>query len=143
MLGYRSIGEEELNMLLLARNPVYGKRCWTSSIWTKVATPVGYGVVCFFKEPYKWRDKNHLFDIIVELKNPIHGKGVYLASKDFGKNKIWTGREGKTEYEIDELYIRSYSLEDIKSINCNGFYNNSHSEYLNSVCKAYNINFTR
>lgn len=143
MLGYRSIGREELDMLLLARNPIYGKRCWATAEWIEVKNPPNYGIVCFFEENYKWHDKEHKFDIIVDLKDPIHGHGVYMASKNLTNTKIWTGRYGKTKHRIPELYVRSYCLEDVKSINCNGYFNNSHSEYLENICKAYDIEFTR
>ena len=50
MLGYRSIGFNELIMLFIAKNPIYGRKLWASSQWTLVNNPPDYGVVCFFTD---------------------------------------------------------------------------------------------
>ncbi len=141
MLGYRSIGFDELMMLFMAKNPIYGRKLWASSQWTQVNNPPDYGVVCFFADDYKWHDKEHKFDIIVQLKNPILGHGIYMASKSLSKTHVWYGREGKTEYKIPELYVRYYTLSDIVSINTYGYFNKSVTEIFKKICKENNIKF--
>ena len=142
MLGYRSIGLDEFFMLVESNNPVYGMRKWLNTPWTnKIKNPPNYGVVCFFKEDYKWRDKRHIFDIVVELKDPIEGIGVYQASKALARTHIWYGRDGKTEYKLPELYVRSYSLEDVVAINLNNFFNSTVTEQYRKMFEFKGIKF--
>lgn len=145
MIGYRSLGETELNFLILSENPVYGQQ--------KINNYIGcgcqnnkYGMVSFFKELYKWADASHKYDVVVDLskREVEEGIGTYLAAKDFGKTKVWTGREGKTEYKIEELYTRFYEPSDILSLNIRGRFADS---YVNRVilpfCEKYNIKLER
>lgn len=145
MIGYRSIGETELNFLLFSGNPVYGQQ--------KINNYVGcgckngrYGMVSFFKEPYKWTDVSHKYDIAVDLskREVEEGTGTYLATKDFGKTKVWTGREGKTEYKIEELYTRFYEQSDIVSLNLRNHFTDSFvNKVITPFCKKYNIKLER
>lgn len=143
VLGYRSIGYDELYMLFLANNPIYGLKRWASSPWTKVPNPPNYGVVCFFAEDYKWKDKEHKFDIVVELEDPIQGHGIYMASKALEKTHIWYGRDGKTEYKLPEFYVRSYSLADVRAIDLRGYFNESVSNTFKAICDKHHISFKR
>lgn len=145
MLGYRSIGERELLFLINSHNPVYGQ-----SILSNYAgcgcNKTKYGMICFFKEPYKWRDSSHKFDIVVNLNNNNVEEGIatYMASKDFGKTKIWTGKTGKTEYKINELYTRFYNPEDIIELDIGANYTDDY--ILNRVipfCKEFHITLIR
>lgn len=141
VIGYRSIGYSELCMLFFANNPVYGKEKWLNTCWTKADIFPDYGVVCFFAEDYKWHDKEHKFDITVELKDPIHGWGDYMASQALAKTHIWYGRTGKTNYHLPELYVRSYSLEDIRSIDLRGYFNTKFTNTIKAICDKHNISF--
>lgn len=142
MIGYRSIGVSEFNMLVKAQNPIYGKQCWKGFDYN--SCDVDYGVVCFFQEPYRWKDKQHLFDIQVELKDPILGTGKYMAAKSFGETRVWTGREGKTEYILPEAYVRCYFPEQIKSIDIHGVYTNWFvREKIIPFCKKYGVKLLR
>lgn len=74
-------------------------------------------VVCFFREPIMWQDKEHIFMIKCKFNSSetYTGSGVYYASKDLRSTNIWTGRRGKTEYNLDEIYVKSYSLKNVIS----------------------------
>lgn len=142
MLGYRSIGLDEFFMLVESNNPIYGMKKWLNTPWANsVKNPPDYGVVCFFKEDYKWHDKAHKFDIVVELKNPIEGYGIYYASKTLSKTHVWYGRDGKTKYRLPELYVRSYSLDDVVAIRLNNFFNYTVTEQYRNLFESKNIKF--
>lgn len=138
MIGYRSIGYEEFSILVKANNPVYGRRCWKGFDYTTCSAD--YGVVCFFQEPYYWHDKKHVIDIQVDLKNPILGVGTYMSAKSFEKTRIWTGREGKTKYELPEAYVRCYWPKQIMKIDLHNKYANWFvREKVIPFCKKYHI----
>lgn len=139
IIGYRSIGDSELNFLVYAENPVYGKYKYATVRSCGSKSP--YGIVSFFADNFKWVDGNHVIDIQVRLPDDTErGVATYMASKEFGQTHIYKGREGKTEYKIHELYVRCYWPEDIIEINLRGYYA---SHYVNntvlSFCKKYNI----
>lgn len=138
MKGYRSIGVNELKMLVEADNPVYGIQRWDDRAETTCNLP--YGVVCFFLDNIKWHDKVHKFDIVVELDDAQIGEGTYMASKEFGTSKVWTGKEGKTEYKLKEAYVRYYTPENIKELDYNGYFANWYvNKWLIPFCKKYHI----
>ena len=140
IIGYRSIGEDEFGMLMFSNNPIYGKRIWCNK--EECGCPkTNYGVVCFFAEHWRWKDKLHQFDIVVNLKNPLKGHGKYLLSNESIKNKIWTGRDGQQEILIPELYTRYYSLSDVISIDTHHYYNKEFTGKLIDICNKNNINF--
>lgn len=144
MLGYRSIGERELLFLINSHNPVYGQNILSDYIGCGCKN-ANYGMVSFFKEPYRWKDSSHQFDIVVNLKNDVEeGVATYMASKDFGKTKVWTGRTGKFEYKINELYTRFYNPEDIIEINIGSHYTDGY--VLNRIipfCKKFHVTLIR
>ena len=144
MIGYRSIGDDELSFLIFSHNPIYGRRI--ISAWMGCGCKESkFGMVSFFKEPYIWKDSLHKFNLKVDLKGNIEeGIATYKASKDFGKTRIWTGREGKTEYKISELYVRFYNPEDIVELNIGSHFTESFIENIViPFCKTYHITLVR
>lgn len=140
MLGYRTIGIDELNMLLYARNPIYGRRKWQDHWECGCDSQYPYGIVCFFKEPILFKDKKHIFQIAVSLDSPMEGVGDYDVGKDFNKTKKFTGR-GKINIKIPELYVRSYSLEQVKAINLRGYFANWATKTYKEICEKEGIKF--
>lgn len=143
MTGYRSIGDAELYFLVGSDNPVYGTRKWNKTRGS--GCPVSnYGTVCFFLEPYRWRDSNHLIDIEVELPDDTPtGIATYMASANLPKTKIFTGREGKTETKIKEAYPKFYRPEDIKELHLNNRFNDDFANGIKKFCEKYGIVFYR
>lgn len=114
IIGYRSIGEKELQMLLNGET-IYGQ---FDNSAERQNDSNEKDVVGFFAKPYAWHDKRHRFTVKCRL-NPdelSYGNGVYYAAKDLDKTKIWTGRRGKVEYNLDEMYAKSYDINDVISI---------------------------
>lgn len=139
--AYRSIGEAELRMLLFAKNPIYGKRIWGPNVGCHPCTDMDYGFVCFFEDSsYKWRDKEHKFDIEVELQYFNTGFGIYKASKPFAKTHVFTGREGSAVYTVPEVYSRCYDITHVRSIRLYNYYANWFIEkHIKPVCDEYGI----
>lgn len=140
MKVYRSIGKEELYYLLSSFNPVYGKRIW-SNIKGSGCPITEYGTVCFFVDNIKWIDSQHCFHIIVDIPNDSAvGEGVYMASKNFGITKIFTGREGKTKFCIKEAFTRFYNPSDIILLDIgNSFANHFLESTIKPFCKKYDV----
>jgi hypothetical protein len=138
IIGYRSIGESELRVLL-AENPVYG-RCKYSNLPESGCT-LPYGAISFFLDDLKWRDKTHIIDITVALPNDAQkGMATYWASENFGQTGIWSGRRGNMKYEIEEAYIRCYWPQDVISINVRSRYASHFVERtLKPFCEKYDI----
>ncbi len=143
MVVYRSIGEEELMFLINTDNPVYGNcRGYTGCGIQNFP----YGVVSFFKENIRWKDSFHLFHITVNIPdNALSCISTYWASKDFGKTKVWTGREGKTEYKIEECFTRCYWPTDIIGLEvCDSCYTDTAiKNNIVPFCRKYNIKLTK
>jgi hypothetical protein len=138
-IGYRSIGNDELEFLINSENPVYGKSKYSTVRGCGSKSP--YGIVCFFAENFKWVDSFHVIDIQVRLPDDAErGIATYMASKDFGRTRVYKGREGKTEYKVEELYVRYYEPKDVIEINLRCYYA---SHYVRNAimpfCKKYNI----
>ena len=74
-------------------------------------------VVCFFTSPISWIDKRHMFMIECRFRKEDveFGNGVYYTSGDLNKTLNWTGRRGKTESNVEEVYVKSYDLNDVTS----------------------------
>ena len=132
--GYRTIGRNEFYRLVDYKEVIKGNFDNSSE---KQNTSSANGVIAFYKEPYKWFDARHNFFIKCKFnKSDIvdEGIGTYYASKDFGKTKIWTGRRGNSEYNIDEFYVSEYSLDNVVSIkydNLDLFTDDYKNEYMN------------
>lgn len=142
MIGYRSISEEELFVLVDAQNPVYGRR--SLKLRRCTTCDLEYGVVCFFREPYRWKDKKHYIDIQVELKSPILGEGIYQAPKSLEKTKVWTGREGEVSYTLPEAYVRCYFPEQVVSIDIHDKYPAWFVEsVISPFCEKYHVKLLR
>lgn len=111
--GYRTIGEEELYNLCLGET-IYGK--YNNSSENQNNSNLD-NVVCFFIKPISWVDKYHEFMIECEfhIDEVETGNGIYYSSGDINDTLKWTGRRGKTESNVEELYVKSYNLNNVKS----------------------------
>lgn len=141
MKGYRTIGRMELNMLFEAMNPIYGQRKWQNRPECGLNKDYPYGVVCFFSEPIAIKDKEHKFEIVVDLKSPIEGLGDYDVSHKFQKSKVIFLGKGKQEILLKELYVRSYTIEDVVAINLKNYFALHYSDFIEDICKKYGIEF--
>lgn len=115
MVLYRSIGEEEFKKLIDGEE-ISGKFFNTHE--TQNNSSLNY-VCCFFKEKIRWKDDRHKFFIKTDIPaNKIlgEGTGIYYASKMFAITKTWNGKRGKTRYELEEVYISSYSIHNVLKI---------------------------
>lgn len=134
VIGYRSIGEKELYKLLNGET-IHGQFDNSAERQNESNEK---DVVCFFTKPYAWHDKRHQFTIKCKL-NPdklSYGSGVYYAAKNLDKTKIWTGRRGKVEYNLDEIYAKSYDINNVVSmIALNG--DNPFDMYTDDVSQEY------
>lgn len=113
IIGYRSIGKQELWDLLDGKT-IKGQ--YNNSSEKQNDSSVN-NVVSFFRNPYVWRDSNHMFTIKCKLNSSsiYTGTGKYYASNSFDKTKIWTGRRGSKEYNLDEIYVESYDIKNVIS----------------------------
>lgn len=139
MIGYRTIGYEEIKFLINAENPVYGRFKYSNLAESGCTLP--YGAISFFVDDIKWHDSNHKVDIVVSLPdNTQKGTATYMAAKSFGDTKIFTGKTGKTEFKVEEAYARCYEPKDIISMELNGlFANHFIQSAVKPFCEKYNI----
>ena len=124
---YRSIGLAEFEELLEG-NKVQGRY---NNENEKQNNSNIKNVVCFFKDKIMWRDSAHCILIECKFSNEEiseSGTGQYWAAKNFKDTKIWTGRRGNTNYELDEIYVKEYSLKNV--INIYGGINKSIFQFL-------------
>lgn len=115
MILYRSIGDSELTALLMDGH-VHGR--YNNATEAQNNSELNK-VCCFFTDEIRWTDGCHSYFLKVDVPSEKilqTGVGVYYASKDFAKTKIWTGRRGSVEYKLGEVYVSEYSLADVKSI---------------------------
>ena len=133
MIGYRSVGYDEIKFLLNSENPVYGRFKYSSLAESGCTLP--YGVISFYTDNYKWHDSSHKVDIKVNLPDDAQiGVATYYAAPNFGDTKIFTGRKGSIEYKVKEAYVRCYEPKDIIEINLNGLFA---SHYIESAVKPF------
>ena len=126
--GYRTIGKNEFYRLVDNKEVIKGN---FDNSKERQNTSNAKGVIAFYKEPYKWKDTNHNFFIKCKFNKADiidEGTGTYYASKDFEKTKTWTGRRGKSEYNLDEFYVSEYSLDNVVSFKYDNLslFNNSY-----------------
>jgi hypothetical protein len=110
--GYRSISKNEFFKLLDGETI---KGTFDNS-QEKQTTSNAANVVAFYKNKYRWKDARHVFFIKCKFNESDivdTGIGTYYASKDFAKTKVWTGRRGNTEYQLDEFYVSEYNLDNV------------------------------
>lgn len=139
MIGYRSIGYDEIQFLINSENPVYGRFKYSHLPESGCTLP--YGAISFFADDIKWHDGSHKVDIVVDLPDDAQrGIATYMAAKSFGDTKIFTGKAGKTEFKVEEIYVRCYDPDDIVSIDLNGLYANHFIESgVKPFCERHNI----
>lgn len=144
MKAYRSISAQELKALVFSYNPIFGYKRWGTCNPDECSCTLPYGVVCFFLEPWYWEDKEHTIDIVCEFDTEAKsemqvGKGTWHFSKSTKFSHVYKGRAGKYEHSIKELYVRSYCLRDVISINLRGHYAFHFLEKVKKVCGEYGI----
>lgn len=138
MILYRSIGEKELNKLLREVTVRGMYDCHTEG-QNSVSCD---NVVCCFTDKFRWKDKDHLFFLTLEIpeEDCIFGKGHYWISKQAIKEKVWTGREGSENFEIKEAYIDHYGIQNVKEIDGLDHYAKWYiEEQIKPIAKKYNI----
>lgn len=109
---YRTIGQDEFFDLVDGKD-IIGR--YSNSSEEQNTSNVD-NVVCFFKKPILWLDKKHEFTIKCLFKDTEvadQGQGKYYASSDFSKTNVWTGKRGKTEYNLDEVYVSKYNIDNV------------------------------
>lgn len=143
MVGFRSIGESELRFLVDSDNPLYGR--YKYSELEECGCKLPYGVVSFFLEDIKWHDNSHLFDIKVNIPDDVHvGISTYHVSKKFSDTKIFTGRYGSVECEIEEAFVRCYTADDIIEINLHNRYTDTFvKNTIMPFCESHDIKLIR
>ena len=136
---YRSINEKELQKLLRGVNVRGMYDCaFESQNETKLNN-----VICTFTKDFRWKDKDHLFYIIMEIPdNRIieRNKATYYVSKDTIKNMVWSGRDGQESFEIEEAYLDNYSIDDVLLVKGMSHYANRYiNEQIKPVTEKYGI----
>ena len=98
-------------------------------------------VLSFFPDDYWWIDSSHRIQIKVDIDESrlLPGVGVYYAAKNFEKTHIWTGRKGKTEYQIPEYYCYKYNIHDVKYISGLTYLNRTYQHKYREKVSLYNI----
>ena len=132
IIGYRSIGLSEFYELLDNRE-IMGK---FSNSEEKQNNSNLDNIICFFKDKIMWKNVNH--EILIKCqfneKDIIDfGTGQYWASKDFAKTKVWTGRRGTVSYNLDEFYVKKYTLNNVI-----GFYGAPNQSIADFLQKRFN-----
>lgn len=140
MLLYRTIGYKELETFLFAKNPIYGSGRYQDLKECGCNSKYQYGIVCFFQNPVPFIDKNHEFEIVVDINKPMLGKGVYNVPKDFYKNPRFTHR-GNMDVYIAEAYKRKYTIKEVKAINLRGKFAYWFASKIKKECEKEGIEF--
>lgn len=115
---YRNVGEIEL-LRLLSGETIHGKYDLSKE---RQASENFNNVVCTYTEKIIWDIPNsnrHQYLLVLQVPTKWltqKGIGTYYASKKFAETKIWTGRRGSVEYKIDEVYLNSYDISSVISI---------------------------
>lgn len=139
MLLYRSISTKELEKLLreIAVRGMYdypGHMPIVSNLTN---------VVCTFTEDFRLKDKDHIFYITLDIPNDriiMKRKASYYVSETTIKNRVWSGRTGAKQFEIEEAYLDQYDINDVVSIKGISHYVDWYIEdYITPVVERYNI----
>lgn len=115
---YRNVGDIEL-LRLLSGETIHGKYDLSKE---RQSSENFTNVVCTYTEKIIWDIPNsnrHQYLLVLQVPTKWltqKGIGTYYASKKFAETKIWTGRRGKVEYNIDEVYLNSYDIGSVISI---------------------------
>lgn len=140
MLLYRTIGFKELETFLFAKNPIYGSGRFQDLDECGCSYKYPYGIVCFFVNPIPFIDKKHEIEIVVDIINPMLGKGQYNVPKDFWKNPRFTHR-GSMDINLQEAYKRKYTIKEVKAINLRGKFTKWFSDLIKIKCEKERIEF--
>ena len=136
---YRSIGEKELQKLL---REVRVRGMYDCAFESQNKTELN-NVICTFTQDFRWKDKDHIFYIIMEIPNDRIieiNKSTYYVSKDAIKNRIWSGRDGQEILKMEEAYLDEYGIDDIVTIKGINHYANWYiEENIKPVAEKYGI----
>lgn len=136
---YRSIGEKELRKLL---REIKIRGMYDCAFESQNKTKLN-NVICTFTQDFRWKDKDHLFYIIMEIPNDRIieiNKSTYYVSKDTIKNRIWSGRDGQEILKMEEAYLDEYGIDDIVTIKGINYYANWYiNEYIKPISEKYGI----
>ena len=140
MILYRSIGVYELERVLVAEETIHGHY---NNATEPQNTDTHKYVICCHLTPFRWRDKNHKFDLILDIPDERvlnQYDGTYYVSKNVVKTRIWTGRRGCEEITLPEAVISEYSVADIKEVSGLGYFANwYYRDAIEPAIKKYGI----
>lgn len=112
---YRSVNDKELKKLIRG---VKVRGMYDCMFESQNKTKLN-NVICTFTQDFRWKDKDHIFYIIMEIPNDRIieiNKATYYVSKDTIKNRIWSGREGAEILKLEEAYLDEYGIDDVVAI---------------------------
>lgn len=115
---YRNIGRKELEKLLSGQ-VIVG---YYNLSHERQSSAHYDRVVCTYKDKIIWKFSNSdSHQYIIKLSVPKSaclktGIGTYFASKQFKTTKVWTGRRGSVQYELEEVYLDSYDISNLVEI---------------------------
>lgn len=112
---YRSISEKELTKLL---REVDVRGQYDCAFEAQTESNLN-NVCCFFTEDFRWDDNEHIFYLEIEVPDDRileKSKARYWVPKNVLKTRVWTGRRGDELLEIEEAYLDSYNVADVKKI---------------------------
>lgn len=136
---YRSINDKELNKLL---REVKVRGMYDCQFESQNDSKLN-NVICTFTEDFRWKDKNHIFYITLDIPDDRIleiNKGKYYVPQETVKSKMWTGRNGTALFEIDEAYLDEYNIADVVSIKGISHYANWYIEKnIKPVAEKYGI----
>ena len=136
---YRSINEKELQKLLRG---VSVRGMYDCAFESQNETKLN-NVICTFTKDFRWKDKDHLFYIIMEIPDDHiieRNKATYYVSKDTIKNMVWSGRDGQESFEIEEAYLDNYNIDDVLLIKGMNHYAKWYiNEQIKPVTEKYGI----
>lgn len=136
---YRSIGKTELQKLL---REVRVRGMYDCAFESQNKTKLN-NVICTFTQDFRWKDKDHLFYIIMEIPDERiieKNEATYYVSKDAIKNRIWSGRDGQEILKMEEAYLDEYSIDDVVAIKGIKHYANWYiEEHIKPISEKYGI----
>lgn len=119
---YRTIGKKEL-MNLLQGYPIHGMYP-SGCIDGSDCKMEKRSVVCFYTEPFHWSDKEHKYIIVCDIPDEelTFGTAKYMVSKDTIKTRKWSGRNGSESLLLNEAYIDTYTIKNVKKVYLHGHF---------------------
>lgn len=138
MILFRSIGLDEFSRLF-DEQTIHGKFDCSQE---KNNSSNCKNVICCFSKKFYWKDKRHKFLLELDIDRDeikSYGQGTYAISEQCKKSRIWTGRTGKERICLDEVYIKHYSIQNVKKIYLGYYFANWYLETLKPQLDKFHI----